>query len=509
MNAPTLRLTFAVTALAILAAALLIYLLPIAADEAYFVSWGLQLSGGIYDHPPLPAWLSYLASQISPVGYAHRGLALGLGAVSGLALFAFARRYYGQGKLALVLFAALPFNIILFSMYLNDTVLYVCLLAFFLTVGGAWRAQGAGARRLSFAYAILAGFAFGAAMLTKYTASVYFIAFVIYGLLNMRTMWRFMLQQGAVISVMATLLFSLNLIWNYQNCGINFAFNFVLRDSTPDAMGVVQLGLSFVFVEGPLAFLIPWRRLGGLFDPSRLFSGVLVITLIVMAVAAYFQGRFGTHWGMPLAALAILSLVEGVGERCPARLVKFTLGYGLILVSLLIALVAALVIMPQTIARQLDADDAQSTLQIIDIQNGSLIEAITRDHGDLRLATSSYGTTASLEAQTGQAGTVLFNATSVYGRNDDKNEDYAALDGETFLILATSATPRFDTWAAYFDTTERVTLSGKTANHAAMIGRGFNYAAYRADFIQTTLDTFYKQISPRYGACYMDRYRPW
>ena len=34
------------------------YLLPITADEAYYFSWGKQISLGYFDHPPLIGWVT-------------------------------------------------------------------------------------------------------------------------------------------------------------------------------------------------------------------------------------------------------------------------------------------------------------------------------------------------------------------------------------------------------------------------------------------------------------------
>ena len=38
------------------------YLLPITADEAYYFSWGKQISFGYYDHPPLIGWITSLTN---------------------------------------------------------------------------------------------------------------------------------------------------------------------------------------------------------------------------------------------------------------------------------------------------------------------------------------------------------------------------------------------------------------------------------------------------------------
>ena len=38
------------------------YLLPITADEAYYFSWGKQISLGYFDHPPLIGWITSLTN---------------------------------------------------------------------------------------------------------------------------------------------------------------------------------------------------------------------------------------------------------------------------------------------------------------------------------------------------------------------------------------------------------------------------------------------------------------
>ena len=38
------------------------YLLPITADEAYYFSWGKQISLGYFDHPPLIGWITSMTN---------------------------------------------------------------------------------------------------------------------------------------------------------------------------------------------------------------------------------------------------------------------------------------------------------------------------------------------------------------------------------------------------------------------------------------------------------------
>ena len=39
-----------------------VFICPITADEAYYFSWGKQISFGYYDHPPLIGWITSLTN---------------------------------------------------------------------------------------------------------------------------------------------------------------------------------------------------------------------------------------------------------------------------------------------------------------------------------------------------------------------------------------------------------------------------------------------------------------
>src|SRR5260364_354804 len=71
---------------------ILVFSLPITADEAYYFIWGHFLSGGYYDHPPLIGWLLYLFQLLGAHPLSVRLPAVLLTPIVGCAIYAFLKR---------------------------------------------------------------------------------------------------------------------------------------------------------------------------------------------------------------------------------------------------------------------------------------------------------------------------------------------------------------------------------------------------------------------------------
>ncbi len=497
---------------------LIIWSLPIGGDEAYFVAWGQQFSGGYYDHPPLTGWLSGLLGLISTSGYAHRffSVLLGLGSVYLLYRFVADRHATATARDITLVYLLLPINILLFSVYVNDTLLYASLLVFLLAFHRAWQLHDTQPGR-SYVFAIIAGIAFGLAMMTKYTASIYFFTLSLYLLINWRRFAGFLMRHYLLTGTIAAAIFSINLLWNYANCGINLAFNFVLRDSETSSTGLFELIGSLLLLLGPMVLFVHYRQLANsgairrvLTDPAGFFTGLFVITAILLTIIATLRGSFSLHWGAPIVPIAILALAEHAEALKLRQLIRWNRVYSLLLLLPLIIFFSLLNYAPIWTSGWMSEKSAFRSRQLVDIHNHSLIQDIEQRYADKILATDSYGVTSMLENNSKLPAVLLFNTTSKFGRNHDIFKDYASFDGKDFLIISTSYKAEDMTpWKDYFSGAEEVELAGDNGRYPALAGIGFDYQRYRQQQIQRTLDKLYRKIPPLYGACYMDRYRPW
>ncbi|MCF6304919.1 MAG: glycosyltransferase family 39 protein [Rhodobacteraceae bacterium] len=216
--------------------------LPIFGDEPYFTSWGLTPSWGYYDHPGLIGWISTAIIKLENLlgivnhGILHRVFMLLLGVVTVVLLAKYLGRHMdGQPMVLLLGFAALPTSMVVFNVFFNDTVLAVTLLVFLIFTEKAYSDS-----RWNWAAIILAGGAFGASLLLKYSAGIFYLAVVGYLLVSPQGR-QFLFGKFAVISVIAGVIFLQNVYWNYQNCSVNFAFNFAFRRIEADMIGLVHV----------------------------------------------------------------------------------------------------------------------------------------------------------------------------------------------------------------------------------------------------------------------------
>jgi len=101
----------------------------------------------------------------------------------------------------------------------------------------------------------------------------------------------------------------------------------------------------------------------------------------------------------------------------------------------------------------------------------------------------------------------VFGPASSHARHDDILTDFRRLDGKNILILRKNA-PEDGDYRPYFRTVEYRTLVLSGATFHLVLGRGFDYAAYREGVLAPTRDRYYR--IPWYlpqGRCYFcERY---
>ena len=122
------------------------------------------------------------------------------------------------------------------------------------------------------------------------------------------------------------------------------------------------------------------------------------------------------------------------------------------------------------------------------------------------LATDSYASAALLAYHTRHPVPVFGLGTS-HARQDDINTDWRAHAGQDLIILRREP-PLPQDYQPYFSGIEirKVALGG--GSYHAVLGRGFNYAAYRDGVLAVARDRYYR-IPPRLpvGGCYFfERY---
>ncbi len=468
--------------------------LPIASDEAYFVAWGRVLRGGFYDHPPLPGWISWLLWRagaglgLGP-GILHRGFALALGLLS-VALLArhwtrLQGRDGGRAVVALVLAPGVP---VLFSLFVNDTILTVATLLFLLALERAYARGGAG-------WHIAAGLALGAMALTKYTGALIWLGALV-AFLTWPEGRRFLWRGFVPISLIAALPFLQHLWWNAWNCGATLGFNFAFRTARATGWGPLWLAATLLLATGPVGVAALVRALRGR-APLGLFSRIFLASLAVALAVALWRREFGINWGAPLVPLAFLALAEQSPSPDPARLRSLAAALAVVVLGPVLGLLLALrwgLVAPEAV---LPPDRARAAALVMDLADGALTPDLRRLVAGRVMAAPEYGLGAMLEIA-GFAPVAVISR-SVYGRNQDLFTDFDALAGaDMALLLGTAAPERFAPLFARF----RVeSIRGPHGEQRVLLGDGFRPEIYRRDWLGPVLQGFYARSPVPWLAC--------
>ncbi len=478
--------------------------LPIAGDEAYFVSWGQSLRAGFYDHPPLPGWISFalwrlaeglgLASQ----GPLHRVFALALGLAALWLMSWRIRRMPGRDAGGAVLLLALtPGFLLLFNLFLNDTILAAATLVFVIATERAFRGGPA-------AWVVGAGLALAAMLLTKYTGAVIYLGLLL-ALASWPSAWRFLFGRMVAISAIALAPFLWHLWWNLNNCDVNLAFNFIFRIDRAAGWGPAWLALTLVLMAGLPGLAALWVLLRNLRAGHRpdFFGRLFMGTLVVMLLIALWRRDFGVNWGAPVGFLAVLALAEAAPGRLWPRLRGAAVllgGVVLVPVALLALGLRFMWIAPETV---LPARQAQWMRFHYDLDEGRLDAPLRGLARGRVVAALEYGTGAML-INRGFDAVVL--SRSVYGRNADLRVDFRALAGRNLVVVGPAGTLGADEVSRLFQSASIAPLPGNRATFPALEGWGFRFENYLDDWIKPVISKYYDKNFLPVRACFMDRY---
>jgi len=495
---------------AVLLQVVAIWFLPVVEDEAYFVSWGDHLSGGYYDHPPLTGWIAYLLSYFQAEELLLRLLSLAMGLSLLTLFFSIARRLTNPITALSIAIAwyVLPVNMLAFGMYLNDTIatflsiLFIC--CSYLSIKSEQRNP-----TKSYAYALVAGIVLGLAMLTKYLAAMYVIALVIFLFINLSRYQKFILTKLSLIALVSTLLFSINLYWNYNNCTINFAFNFLHRKAGTPIGGAIEFFLTMMVILGPVLTYRMVRHCNTFKrtndEGERPFFIPLFFTILaVVFCASVASGHFGIHWGIPLSFFALLAVAEASKPSAISQtLVRYNFGYAILFYSFLFA--ALLALSSNLMSQKSGMEKVQQSYNFYqDLTDGNIKERLTSRYPHRVVMAEEYPLSSILNNNKIDA--IFMFSDSKFGRNDDIFFDLSELDGQNFIIMLPK---KSDDLAYYRDFFKGIKLDQLTALHGQyqiLVADGFNFSSYKEKILKPIINKFYSHARVLNSGCYMDRY---
>jgi len=474
---------------------------PITADEAYFILWGRAPAPGFYDHPPMIGWLLAPLAAISEAPWLMRLPASLVPPLAALGVWLALRGWHVGEKardedtanLAALAVLLMPMNVwnVLVT---TDAPLAVFSVASLLVFA---RAAQRGSKGLFAAAGVLLGLAF----LSKYLAVLLGLAYLVWAIASKNP------RAFALVFLGALPFGLLNLYWNYEACWCNVMFNAINRHGEGDSgwslANPALYATSLAYLAAPLLWFA-WRgraRLRAAWGrPGE--RALMLAWLVPFAVFAALSPvkRIGLHWMLSFVPALVLSVALALERRQLAASVRvFAL-----LAALHVAAAAVIVAVP------LDAWQATPlhARLVFPGRIDELLGAVAPDLPGRVLAADSYSS-AALLAYHARRPVPVFGRGSSHARQSDIDTDWRGHAGKDFLILRREAPPPQE-YRPHFSSIEVKKIAMGGGSYYAVLGRGFDYEAYRAGVLTVVRDRYYR--IPRWlpvGRCYFfERYFP-
>jgi len=478
--------------------------LPLTGDEAYFLVWGRLPDIGYYDHPPMVGWLLALLVRISEAEWVLRLPAVLLPAMLALLARAALRAWFDAeprvADLAAAAVMLVPINV------WNVLITTDTPLALFSFCAALLFARAAALeRRAASRYFAAAGVFLGLAFLSKYFAvllGVGMLAWALTGNADGRTRGASALATVFVAALPAGLL---NLWWNYESCWSNVMFNAINRHAgaglgwqTP-----VMFVAAIAYLAAPFLWYGArnWRDVPGLWNAPAARSMLLlwVVPLLVFAALAPVK-KIGLHWLLAFIPPMVVSLAMILPAERMVRVVRFLAAFALMHA----AAAAAFALLPLDTWNSARFGGLYPRLVFL-FRTPALVEQLHAYQG-MPLAADNYSAASVLAYHAGRP-VFVFGMGSSHARHDDIVSDVRAFDGRDILIVRREPPVPTD-YAPYFRSLEVRQIRMEQTEFSLIIGRGFDYAAYRAGVLKPVKDRWYRvpAMLP-FGSCqFCDRH---
>ncbi len=288
-------------------------------DEAYYWQYAQHMDLSFYDHPPMVAWLIWFGTSI--LGDNEFGVRIGAllcGLITMGYLYALARNLYDKSiaMRAVLLLAILPIGFASGLLMTPDAPLIATWAA---TLYYMERAL-VGEKRIAW---LGIGIAFGLGLLSKYSLGLIGIAAIVFILADPVARTWLKRPHPYLAALLALILFSPVIMWNYNNDWASFAFQSSNVLTSPHQFSVHYLFLHAILFLTPIGFLagavalftikrqvtaLPVEKRKLLF--VQVFTGIPFVICLVLSIFDKPQ----LHWTGPIW-LAILPTIAWMMGR--------------------------------------------------------------------------------------------------------------------------------------------------------------------------------------------------
>lgn len=307
-------------------------------DEAYYWVWSKNLQLSYYDHPPMIAYLIHLTTLFSDKEFFVRLAAVVCSSITVIMIYLTSKKIFGQKAADISVILALAWPLLEGTFFIT-TIDSPLLMFWSITLYCLVRGLVIGERKFIY----LSGLALGCALLSKYTAILILPGVLIYLLLSAekrKLLWQ---KDVYLALVLALLVFSPVIIWNYQHDWVSFSFQFhhgVSVDKKIDLAGLGDYVGSFIgaanpFISLPLLVFIFIKRKLIVKDPRYLLL-ISIFGFVSLFFAYNSLYKFmEANWVAPAFIGGIIFLSACLAEYN----VKWTYRVAITLVLILLPLV--------------------------------------------------------------------------------------------------------------------------------------------------------------------------
>lgn len=462
----------------------LILMLPLTGDEAYFIVWGQQLALGYYDHPPAVGWVLAVMGSIADDLTWYRSFAFFSAILISYLLYQMVKIHQAdnatQTNNNVAMWIALAFFVspisLMFVVTANDTVL-----ALFSVLGVYFFIKNVHSQR--WIDALLAGLFLGLAFLSKY-----FAAFMLIGLLAY-SLWfwkKLNLKQLLVMVFIVLLAVAENLYFNVTHCWNNILFNFFSRteQSTFEIGNVISYLLMIALLISPLGLWFLFKnRQHAINESTTAFNATTIIwfaslPLLGILLMVSFTNAVGLHW--PLIAVTLLYVIyHALSEQQLAKLFTFN-AYFSVIVALL--LIVALFNVEQLIS------PSQKQRVAVYTQPEKVCSYLPKDE---MFFTLDYSSQSALSYHCQNDDVHVFASKSKFGREDDKRTDFKQLNNQNLTVFVAKE-KELKKVTPYFANAVITELKiSDDVTYYLVKGQQFNYALYRESVLVPVNEKFY------------------
>ena len=287
------------------------------------------------------------------------------------------------------------------------------------------------------------------------------------------------------------------------HCWANIMFNVYNRNDDAALSWKTPLlyAATMIYLLTPLTIWALAR--GGLAALWREAQGraLLLVAFVPLALFAALSSIkvIGMHWVLSFVPFVLMVAASGADATMAARLRGFFIGFAAFHV-VVVVVIAMLPVETWSRLRQYDGI-------VMTVKAEELLAQLKPYEHDYAFAADGYSP-AVTQSYNARRYFFVFGEGSSHARHDDILTDFRALDGRNILILRKSAPEVAQQYAPYFREVEVQPFDMRGAHFWRVLGRGFNFAAYR-DAVLTQVRNRYYAIPrwlPQRGCYFCERY---